>query len=369
MKLIFTSYVSSPEYNQPDLWLKRIEGYAGILEMLGKDHTVIGIERINYEGEYLQNNVQYIFTRQKKKVIRFPWRMHRFIKKQKPDVVFVNGLIFPLQVLQLRFVLGNSVKIIGIHHAEKPFNGLKKELQRLADSCMNAYLFTSLEFGKEWVQNGNISSLKKIYEVMEASSAFYPSDRNENLKQLSVKGHPIYLWVGRLNTNKDPLTVVKAFLLFQQKHISARLYMIYHEQDLLQDIKQLMSQYENAGDVIRLIGNIPHEQMTDWYNNADFIISGSHYEGSGVAVCEAMSCGCIPVLTDIFSFRMMTGRGKCGLLYQPGNDNELLAALLKTMEMDLEKEKVKVLQQFKEELSFEAIGWKIEQVIAKLNKK
>ena len=367
MKLIFTSYVSSPEYNQPDLWLKRIEGYTGILEKLGKDHTVIGIERINYEGEYSQNKVQYIFTRQNIKIIRFPRRMHRLIKKQKPDIVFVNGLIFPLQVLQLRLALGRSVKIIGIHHAEKPFKGLKKKLQRLADSCIHAYLFASSEFGKEWVKNGNISSLKKIYEVMEASSAFYPSDRNKNPEQLSVKGHPVYLWVGRLNANKDPLTVVKAFLRFQQKHISARLYMIYHEEDLLQDIKQVMSQFENAGNVVRLIGNIPHEQMSDWYNSAEFIISGSHYEGSGVAVCEAMSCGCIPVLTDIFSFRMMTGRGKCGLLYEPGNNDELLAALLMTMEMDLEKEKVKVLQQFKEELSFEAIGRKIEQVITTLN--
>ena len=369
MKLIFTSYVSSPEYNQPDLWLKRIEGYAGILEMLGKDHTVIGIERINYEGDYSQNNVQYIFARQKKKVIRFPWRMHRLIKKQKPDVVFVNGLIFPLQVLQLRVVLGNSVKIIGIHHAEKPFKGLKKKFQRLADSCIDAYLFASSEFGKEWVQNGNISSRKKIYEVMEASSVFHPSDRNENLDRLSVKGHPVYLWVGRLNANKDPLTVVKAFLRFQQKHTAARLYMIYHEEDLLQEVKELLCQYESATDVIRLIGKIPHEQMIDWYNNADFIISASHYEGSGVAVCEAMSCGCIPLLTDILSFRMMTGRGKCGFLYQPGNDNELLTVLLKTKNIDIEKERTKVLRQFKEELSFEAIGLKIEQVIKSLTKK
>ena len=81
--------------------------------------------------------------------------------------------------------------------------------------------------------------------------------------------------------------------------------------------------------------------MQLWYNSADFIISGSHYEGSGVAVTEAMSCGCIPVVTDIPSFRSMTGQGKCGLLFKPGNEQDLLAALLKTKEMDMEIEKSK----------------------------
>jgi glycosyltransferase involved in cell wall biosynthesis len=184
--------------------------------------------------------------------------------------------------------------------------------------------------------------------------------------RLSVKGNPVFLWVGRLNANKDPLTVVKAFLRFQQIHTTAKLYMIYQTEDLLQEMKELMNQYENSADAIRLIGKIPHEQLFDWYNCSDFIISGSHYEGSGVAVCEAMSCGCIPVLTDIISFRKMTGPGKCGLLYEPGNDEELLAALLKTGNMDIEKERPKVLQQFKEELSFEAIAEKIKTIISSI---
>lgn len=364
MRIVSTSYSKTEEFDNPPDWLKRISFFTGILDELAKQHEVISIERINYEGKFEQSGVQYFFIRQKKRTVRFPQRMHRLIKKLRPDVVFVNGLIFPLQVLQLRFALGRSVKIIGIHHAEKPFNGLKKKLQQLADNCINAYLFTSSEFGKEWVQNGNICFRKKIHEVMEASSVFYPADRNAS--RSLAGGNPAFLWVGRLNANKDPLTVVKAFLRFQQKHATARLDMIYQTEDLLHEVKALMCQYENAGDVIRLIGKIPHEELQDWYNNADFIISGSHYEGSGVAVCEAMSCGCIPVVTNINSFRKMTGPGKCGLLYEPGNEEELLTVLLKTKNMDIEKERAKVLQQFKEELSFEAIAKKINTVINSL---
>ena len=362
MKFIFTSYASSPEFSQPEAWLKRIAGYTGILENLGRHHTVIGIERINYEGEYKQNAVQYFFVRLKKRTVRFPFRMHRMIKTLQPDVVFINGLIFPLQVIQLRLKLGKKAKIIIIHRSEKPFKGIKKYLQKLADKFVNAYLFTSSGFEEQWIENGNIDQ-RKIHEVMHASSVFCPADKNAARQGLSIDGSPVFVWVGRLDANKDPLTVIKGFTNFLEFRPSAKLYMIYHTEELLHEVNELIRQDEKAMQAISLVGKIPHLQLQSWYSSADFIISGSHYEGGGIAVCEAMSCGCVPVVTDIISFRKMTGPGKCGLLYEPGNEKALLKILLQTVELDIEEEKRKTLQQFKEELSFEAIAKKINKVI------
>jgi glycosyltransferase involved in cell wall biosynthesis len=366
MTLIFTSYVSSPEYDQPGAWLKRIEAYTGILEALSHDHTVISIERINYEGEYEQKGVKYHFIKLRKKVSYFPWHMHRLVKKLKPDVVFISGFIFPLQTIQLRLNLGRRVKIVVINQAETPFNGVKKYLQKLADRCVNAFLFTSSEFGKQWIENGNISDQKKIHEALHCSSVFSPGNKAPARSALSVTGSPLFLWVGRLDANKDPLTVIKGFTSFLDFQPAAKLYMIYHTEDLLQEVSNLINKNEKAIQAISLIGEVPHQQLQTWYDCADFIISGSHYEGGGIAVCEAMSCGCVPVITDIISFRKMTGPGKCGLLYKPGNDKALLESLLQTKKMDMAKERDKVLKQFNEELSFDAIAKKINNSIVSL---
>src|SRR5687768_12699414 len=211
MNLLFTSYVSSPEYSQPDLWLKRIEGYTGILESLCKTHKVISIERISYKGECQQNGVQYIFIRLNRIKTLFPAHMHNMIKGLKPDVVLVNGFIFPLQIIQLRWKLGPGVKIVVINHAERPHAGIRKLLQRQADRYVHKYLFTSREMGKEWVKRGIIAHESKIAEVMEGSSSFQAMNKEIARGKTAVKGHPVYLWVGRLNANKDPLTVIKAF--------------------------------------------------------------------------------------------------------------------------------------------------------------
>lgn len=366
MKLIFTSYNGSPQYNNPGTWLKRINGWIGILEKLAATNIVIDIERINYEGEYHQSGVQYYFMRANKKTILFPWRMHRLVKRLQPDIVFVNGFIFPLQIIQLRWTLGKRTKIIVINHAEKPFTGFRKFFQQQADKYVDGYFFTAKEMGTEWVRQKIISNENKVTEVMEASSVFSIMEKQKARTRTDVTGDMSFLWVGRLDANKDPMTVVKAFGQFIKHQPLAKLYMIYHTDELYDEIVAFCKNQEILKNAVRLIGRVAHDEMQYWYNSVDFIISGSHYEGSGVAVCEAMSCGCIPILTNIQSFRKMTGPGKCGLLYEPGNAEELFAMLLKTKELDIVTERANVLRQFKDELSFDAIAKKINRAITSL---
>ena len=90
-----------------------------------------------------------------------------------------------------------------------------------------------------------------------------------------------------------------------------------------------------------MVGRIAHEELENWFNAADFIITGSHYEGSGVAIAEAMSCGCIPITTDFISFRKMTGAGRCGFMFDTGNESSLLNALEQSIQADREIEREK----------------------------
>lgn len=361
MRFVFASYVVTDTYSKPEAWLYRIRAYTGMLEALSAAHEVISIEQINYEGECLANGVQYKFKRFGKERLSNSFNLNCYIKSLKPDVVFIQSLHFPLQVIALRNQLGSGVKIMVQNHAEQPFTGIKKYLQRFADSYIDAYLFASQQMGNDWVKKGNIASAKKIHEVMEVSSVFYPLDRSLAIQKTGALGRA-YLWVGRLNDNKDPLNVVNAFIDFAERHPEVRLYMIYHTEELLSEVIALL-EARTAHDSVILVGKVPNDELLHWYNSVDFVVSGSHYEGSGTAVCEAMSCGCIPIVTDIFSFRAMTDDGRCGILYPPGDRGALLSALTATMQMDVIQQRERSLDFFNENLSFEAIAQKI-QIIA-----
>ena len=361
MKYVFVSYNYSPIFTSPESWFMRTEGYSGILESLAKSNTVINVKQINYEGNCIHNLVKYRFLDFGKRKTYFPTGLNYYVKKLKPDVVVVQGLHHPVQVMQLRLALNGKTKIIAQHHAEKPFTGIKKYIQRLADHCIDAYLFTSRGIGEVWVAKGNIGSSKKIHEVMEVSSLFYPVKKAAARLKAGVQGSAVFLWVGRLNENKDPLNVVKAFLKFAECNPDARLYMIYHTEELLNEIKALFEKDKNKTSII-LVGRVPHDELLYWFNSADFLISGSHYEGGGTAVCEAMSCGCIPIVTDIDSFRMITDNGNCGILYEAGNENALLSALNQTRDLDVKQKQVNSLNYYRSNLSFETIAAKINEI-------
>jgi glycosyltransferase involved in cell wall biosynthesis len=366
MKYVFVSYVATPEFDDPEAWLKRINMYTGVLEALAVADTVISIEQINYEGSLLRNWVQYHFIKLTKRERQIPLKLHRFIKDQKPDMVVVHGLHHPLQVMQLRLFLNRKTRIILQHHAEQPFNGIKKYLQKLAGHCAAAHLFASKDMGLAWVKRGNLSAANKIHEVMEVSSVFAPINRAAALSKTGATGQPVFLWVGRLNANKDPLNVVNAFLRYAALWPQAKLYMIYHTDELIGEIRLALNQQPCYQNNIVLIGKVPHADLLYWFNSADFILSGSHYEGSGTAVCEAMSCGCIPIVTNIDSFRMITDNGNCGILYEAGNGEALFQALKQTRQMDLQKKRAHTLAHYQSTLSFNAIASRFREVTAGL---
>ncbi len=355
MRFVFASYVVSESFTHPVAWLHRIRAYSGLLEALAVRHEVISIEQIDYEGEYAQNGVRYLFIRQPKGGNRLPVRLHRLIRSLSPDIVMIQGLHFPLQVLQLRMALNKNTRVLLQHHAERPFAGPGRWAQRLADRFVDGYLFASRPMGMEWIKKGNLSRPEKIHEVMEVSSVFYPIDRRFARAKSGVTGSPVFLWVGRLNANKDPLTVLKAWLRFSLTFPSARLYMIYATEDLLTSVRALLDAHP-AGLRVILKGQVPNADMSYWFNSADYIISGSYYEGSGAAVCEAMSCGCVPVLSDIDSFRTMTGGGRCGYLFQPGNEDDLFRVLTSLNGACREEKSRQALCFFRERLSFPAMA-------------
>ena len=326
-----------------------------------KEHAIFRVDQIDYEGDIEKDGIHYHFVKDKDSIQYLPRKLNRFVKSLKPDGVLVSSFMFPIQVLLLRRCLGKKVKIFIQNHAEKPSSGLKRSIQKIASHTVDAFLFNSVESGMQWVQNGNIDSPKKIFELPEVSSLFYPLEKSLALEKTKVSGSPVFLWVGRLNQNKDPKTVLSAFIKFCKYEPGARLYFIYQTEELLPELKSMVEEFNQKENII-FIGKIRHHQLLYWFNSADFFLSASYYEGSGTALCEAMSCGCVPILSNIPSFRSINGDS--GLFFEPGNPEDLYGLLKKTSQIDMDKEKDRVLSQFKNENSFESISNKFQKIAA-----
>ena len=278
----------------------------------------------------------------------------RFILSRQPDIVHVHGTHFPLQTFFLKLLAPKKTKIVVQHHGGLEEQGIKSWIKKKFLGFADGFFFTSLQQGESWFKNS--WRKKQIFSVMEGSTQFQPMAKQKAIAALGLTGSPKLVWIGRLYENKDPLTVLDGFELFCKKYPQARLYMIYHTTDLLAAVKAKIKTSPFLERAVSLVGSCSSQEVEQYLNAADYFVLGSHYEGSGYALCEAIACGCIPVVTNIPSFQMMTNGGSFGGLWEPGNAQAFYRTLLQVVAKDQQTESEKALAYFASSLSFSAIA-------------
>jgi glycosyltransferase involved in cell wall biosynthesis len=171
-----------------------------------------------------------------------------------------------------------------------------------------------------------------------------------------VKGNPAILWVGRLTANKDPLTMLDGFSQLLDVCPDAALSLVYSAGTMRSAVHERIGRDPRLAARVRVVGAVPASQMAAYYSAADIYVSASHWEGSGYAAIEAMACGATPVLTDIPSFRVLTGNGRVGALWQQGQPRSLRDALVRVAAEPREALRARVLAQYGATLSWDVLG-------------
>ena len=285
---------------------------------------------------------------------------HEKILIQDQEIIHVNSFRYAYQASLLKKIKP-SLKYVIQHHAEKPGHWIKRFLLKRFTSKLDGFVFSGVGIYNEWLKARAILPNKKFAEIMEGSSDFIFENRSEARQKTGLKGNPVLLWIGRLNENKDPLTVISGFEKLLNEFPQARLYMIYSDKDLKTKIDSIILQSPLLRDKVILLGFINYSEIKSYYNSSDYFVLGSHYEGSGFSLVEAMSCGVIPIVTDIPSFRMMTNDGKIGTLWKSGDSNSFYDRARHLLKYSIMDESEKTIAFFKTNLSYPAIAEKAKE--------
>ncbi len=327
LRFIDLNYHYHKHFSTPAEVLREHRLSDGYAKSLAKDVDVIMIKHLNYTGQEIINGIPHYFINSRNHFRSISRTTLRRVRALQPDAVLVQGFIFPLQVLALRRTVGKTCHIIIQHHGEKPFTGIKGWLQRMACRRADAFVFTSAGNAAEWISKGIIPNREACVEILEAAPTLQKTDKTAARIITKVRGNPVFISIGRLNFGKDPMTVLRGFALYLASHPAATLYMLYQEDDLLPAINAYLQTDKKLQAAVILTGKVPPEAIANWLSAADYFISGSHKEGSGYALLEAMICGCIPVVTDIPSFTTITKGGQYGKLWKKGDPLALARVL------------------------------------------
>jgi glycosyltransferase involved in cell wall biosynthesis len=373
MHITLLNYIYDAEYKTADALLERyvsLSGWAESLLAAGARRVTV-LQRYAHDLDMRRGGVEYLFRSGASwpgRSLSDPRRLHGAIQALRPDVAHVNGMMFPIQTWLLRRALPHHAALVVQDHGGIPMAGptigvrLRNAIKRAGLRAADGFMFTAVEQAQPWRDVGLIGLRQPVYQVVEASRPVQPMAREAARAATGVRGDPALLWVGHLDANKDPLTVLAGFERALPHLPSARLTMAYMNDTLLPAVRARLAATPALSERVELRGRVPYELMAAYFSAADIFVQGSYREGSGYALIEALICGATPVVTDIPSFRTLTtvdngaGPTSYGALWPPGDADALTAALIQVGRLDLAPLREQLKAYAARELSWEAIG-------------
>jgi len=306
--------------------------------------TVSVVQRFHTSGTIERDGVGYEFVKDTEP----PWLSTRAapksfieaIARHSPEAVHVHGLIFPQLIAGIRAAVGSRTAIVAQHHGgEFPIRGsgivgiFQRQRWRNGLAAADALSFTAADQAAPWRAAGVLAN-QRIIEIVESGTTMRAVARERARTAIGVEGDPLILWVGRLTTNKDPLAVLDGLELALPQLAAARVVMVFGDDTLLPDVESRVRGSAVLASRVTLSGRVARDEMPNYYSAADLFVSGSHSEGSGYALVEAMAAGLVPVVTDIPSFHAIAG--ETGARWAPGDAAALSQALVTVASSDRE---------------------------------
>lgn len=285
-----------------------------------------------------------------------------------PDVVHFFGTSLHLNLaLLLRSRAGDRPAVVLHYHGGEPARSWAgRTLQSYGFTRAARVLFTTAEQAEQHVRAGLLEDgTRRVLQLMETSSSFLPASRAAARQRTGMAGDPVFVWAARLDPLKDPMTALRGFERIAAQRPQAQLYLHYLEDGLLGQLRAWVDDRPRLHGRVHFRGTLPYKRMEDVYNSADFLLQASLREHSGCAVLDAMACATIPVVTDIPSFRAMTG-GAVGVLFPPGDDASLARQVLGIRPHEVATKAAAVRARFEEHLSYPALARSLERTYAEV---
>lgn len=277
------------------------------------------------------------------------------LESLRPDVFHVHGLAFSSDMQALR-AAAPDVPMLLQDHADRVPRFWRRGRMKRGLAIADAVSFCAAEQARPFREADLIPAAMPVYEIPESTSQFRCLDRHEARAVSGITGDPCVLWVGHLDGNKDPLTVLDAVALAAAKLPGLRLWCVFGEAPLRAEVERRLLQDPALGQRVALLGRVPHARIESLMCAADLFVLGSHREGSGYSLIEALSCGLPPAVTDIPSFRALTGDGAVGRLWPTGDARACAGALVDLASQPRAAARAAVRAHFDAHLSAESVG-------------
>lgn len=221
--------------------------------------------------------------------VLYTYKIAAFFKKQEYDLILVNNSRQALAALSL---LPKKPVALSVIHNDHPV--------LCKNACVNEEMVDSIVAVSPAVYDRaskiikDTSKLKQVLNAIELET----EERFLSRAQYSPSTLLKIIFVGRLvDEQKGVFLIPQIASILKQKNIRFQIELAGEGSDS-EKLKQQIEKLDVANEVT-LLGYVGHEDIKDRLLQAHILLVPSNFEGLPLNVLEAMTRGCVPVMSDI----------------------------------------------------------------------
>ena len=302
--------------------LKKLDDIDVVLVTFDKE-----IEGDSWLDRFLSTGIKvHQFNLTSRNVFKAALKLRQYVSKEKIDIVHGCGTRVDL----IMYLSGVRAKKIITHRsypdmiAEGEPSLLRKLIVPLylhVMKCMDAVVACSYSMQKAFKTQCDMK-LDVIQNAVD-TERFTPLDKNEKKKlrrKLGINDIPTFLVLGTLRPRKNNSIIIDA--INQYAGFNGQVLFVGSGPE-----EAFLREKSKNNDRIIFYGSTLNP--LDYLQISDYLISASLSEGLPNSVLEAISCGLIPILSNIEPHLEIVCNTSIGFTFNPRNSQELLSRLKK----------------------------------------
>ena len=250
----------------------------------------------------------------------------------RPDVVVCSGYAHP--TMQLTMLWCRTHKVPYVLHSESsdltPRSSWKQRVKAPAvrSAVRGAAAFLPVSSRAAAYLQAWGGDPRSMFILPNAPDVEEIARRTDPLQRGS-RGSANFLFVGRLVSAKDPMTLLRAFKMVRAEIPRARLTLV-GEGPLASTAESFCA--SEGVDGVSLPGFLSLDELISLYDWADCFVLPSSYEPYGVVVLEAMAAGLPVILSDrVGSGEDLVDQSVNGFIFRVGDADELAARMVQVV--------------------------------------
>ena len=242
--------------------------------------------------------------------------------------VFINnfaGCAFMAAVM-VKKKYPDLVKIVSVIHNDNK-------------SLFDAHMMLSKYIDKIFCVSNQIRvNMQELYDFDKGRYFFkeQPIETEMNLSKKWNTEQPVRIgYAARLVKQQKRADLLVDLIEYLEQRMVEYVFNIAGEGECIEIIERYIALNRLEGKV-KLLGRLPKEEMNSFWKKQDIFVNISEYEGTSLAMLEAMSFGCVPVVTDVSGAREFITEEVNGYICKVG-DLQRIAECIRELTLDRKK--------------------------------